>query len=228
MLRNIFSYGGTLLLAGALVFFTPDTSQARPHGGGGGGHGGGGHGGGGHFGGGGHYGGGHYGGGHFGGGFRHGGYGGYGYDYPYYGYGGYSGYPLYGSGTYPYLGDSGGTYVVPNAGGYEEAEPPYADVSPDTAAPEPDRTVHVTVKVPANAEVWFDGTKTNSTGPVREFQSPPLTPGKQYTYTIQTRWMENGQPLTQTKRVRVAAGANVAVAFPTASTTTTSAANAEK
>ena len=69
------------------------------------------------------------------------------------------------------------------------------------------------VRVPANAELWFEGSTTTSRGSVREFQSPPLTPGR-YTYEIRARWTENGRAITQTQKVAVSPGAHVAVTFP--------------
>jgi len=211
MLRKWFSYGGTLLLAGAAVFAMPGPARAQ--------HGGGGHGGGGHFGGanfgGGHFGGAHYGGYH--GGFYHGG-SGYGYPHAYYpNYGYHRYYPHYYNyypypyDTYPYDG-SGSTY---NSGYYSPyGEEPSDTVAPETAPAPPDNTAHVTVSVPADAEVWFDGTETTTTGSTREFQSPPLTPGSRYTYEVRARWNENGHEVTQTQQVAVTAGAHVHVDFP--------------
>jgi uncharacterized protein (TIGR03000 family) len=72
----------------------------------------------------------------------------------------------------------------------------------------------ITVSVPADAEIWFEGTKMTSTGSVREYQSPPLTPGSGYTYDIRARWNENGHEVTQTQQVDVAAGSRVNVHFP--------------
>jgi uncharacterized protein (TIGR03000 family) len=77
-----------------------------------------------------------------------------------------------------------------------------------------DLLAHVRVQVPAEAKVWIDGTDTTSTGPVREFNSPPLTPGKQYSYDIKATWNENGHDVTQTQHVKVSAGAHANVAFP--------------
>ena len=74
--------------------------------------------------------------------------------------------------------------------------------------------------VPAGAQVWFDGTATTSTGSVREFDSPPLTPGNRYSYEIQARWNENGQEVSQTQQVVVTAGAHVDVKFPAPPKTT--------
>jgi uncharacterized protein (TIGR03000 family) len=67
-------------------------------------------------------------------------------------------------------------------------------------------TVYLTVQVPAAAEIWFQGTKTTQKGPVRLFESPPLKPGKTYTYTIRARWTDNGRPIEQTREVAVHAG----------------------
>jgi uncharacterized protein (TIGR03000 family) len=67
--------------------------------------------------------------------------------------------------------------------------------------------------VPGNAEVWFDGEKTTSTGTNRQFRSPPLTPGQRYRYEVRVRWVENGREVTQTQQVVVSAGANVNVSF---------------
>jgi uncharacterized protein (TIGR03000 family) len=110
-------------------------------------------------------------------------------------------YDSYGEGT-PYY--SGG-YPSPTAPtlGPQSGSPPAADNS-----------AHVTLSVPAGARVSFGGTPTTSTGPVREYISPALTPGKQYTYEIQARWSDNGQDVTQTQQVGVSAGAHVNVTFP--------------
>jgi uncharacterized protein (TIGR03000 family) len=271
MFGKALSFGGLLLLSGALVLGTAGSVQAQHHGGGG--HGGGGHGGGGHGGGfhGGGHGGGFHGGGFHGGGFHHGGfnhggfhhggfnhggfhsgfhhgdfrhgdfrhgdfrhgdfrhgfhhgfhhggiwwypglYGGYG-AWPYnYGY-----YPSYGySDYYPntYSSDwSSPEYDSGYYGSYGGVTSSYPDIySPATA--QPDTRAQLIVNVPADAEIWFEGTKMTSTGSVREFQSPPLTAGTRYTYEVRARWNENGQEVTQTQEVKVTAGANVNVKFP--------------
>jgi uncharacterized protein (TIGR03000 family) len=216
MLRKAFSFGGILLLAGAAVLAMPGVGRAQRGGGG-------------------HFGGGHFGGGHFGG-FRSGGFGGgfsrggfhygsphYGYR-PFYGSYGYS-YP-YGD-LYPYLGPNATYYPgaatydwdldltpsypnayasgAPSGGSYQSFYPP---------AVQPDTTVHLTVTVPPGAQVWFDDAPTTSTGPVREFVSPRLTEGRQYTYRVRARWQENGKEVTQTQQVGVTAGSHVNVRFP--------------
>jgi uncharacterized protein (TIGR03000 family) len=233
MLQRILSFSSVLLVIGASLFATPGIVQAR----GGGGHGGGGFGGGhmgGNFGGG-HIGGG-FGGGHVGGfhgGFNHGGFhgGGYGYQrrnygfynygYPYGFYG--SGYPYYGSygySSYPYdydyfqdLGSS--PSINPDSNG------PYTDPLPSgtngiTSAAtqaQSDKIAHITVNAPADAQLSFNGTVMNSTGPVREFNSPPLAPGSRYLYQVKANWSEGGRAVTQIQQIEVMAGAHVSLTF---------------
>jgi uncharacterized protein (TIGR03000 family) len=139
-------------------------------------------------------------------------------------YGGYGAWP-YNYGYYPYYGYSD---YYPNTYSSDWSSPAYdsgyygsyggvASSSPDAYAPatvQPDTRAQITVSLPADAEIWFEGTKMTSTGSVREYQSPPLKPGNRYTYEVRARWNENGKELTQTQEVKVAAGANVAVNFP--------------
>ena len=236
MLRKMFSFGAVLLLAGAAVLMTTGTAQAQR-----GGHGGGGNGGGFHAGG---YSGGFHAGGYNGGHISgyHGGYGhSWGYR-PYYGYHHYwRGYYPY-SGYYPYY--SFYNYYPYLSGGGDAGESVYSDDTPllndrltgdsgyqglsaeeyeayaraatvNRPSPPPvDTLAHVTIRVPTDAEIWIEGTKTTSTGPIREFVSPPLTSGSRYTYDIKASWNENGHAVTQTQHVGVSAGAHVNVDFP--------------
>src|SRR5262249_10294447 len=95
----------------------------------------------------------------------------------------------------------------------DDGAPP-ASSAPAVTPAQPTTAAHVTLKVPANAEVWFEGTKTTTTGAVREFESPPLTPGRRYTYQVRARWKENGHEVTQTQKVEVTAGAHANASFP--------------
>lgn len=177
-------YVGALFIVSATILATPSLVLAQH----GGGHGGGG------FDGGGGFSGGHFSGGHFGGGeFR-----------PYrpdYGIYGYPYYGTYGNDTYaPYY------YGAPYTSYYD---PGYYD----TYAPSTDNMAHLTVNVPADARIFVDGNPTTSTGPVRHFHSPPLAPGRNYTYTLEARWNDNGHAVTQTQKVDVAAGSNRSLTF---------------
>jgi uncharacterized protein (TIGR03000 family) len=150
--------------------------------------------------------------------------------YPSYGwYGSYPSYysaypyawsaPVYDPGYYSDYGSLTPSYFdgdavdIPPAAPYQAYYPPMTG-SADTTPVLPDNTARVTVSVPPGADVWIDGSRTTSTGSVREFQTPPLTPGGQYTYEVRARWYENGQEVTQTQQVPITAGAHVQVTFP--------------
>lgn len=60
--------------------------------------------------------------------------------------------------------------------------------------------------LPEHAQVWFNGQPTKSQGKVRYFESPPLTPGKHYLYTMRVVWHENGKWVHKIERVPVRAG----------------------
>lgn len=72
------------------------------------------------------------------------------------------------------------------------------------------------VHVPGNAEVWLEGQKTKQTGEVRNFISPPLTPGEDFQYTIKARWQEGGKDVEQVQKVVVHSGSKLNVRFPMA------------
>src|SRR5205085_1197378 len=69
----------------------------------------------------------------------------------------------------------------------------------------------ITVRAPRDAEVWFENAKTATSGPVREFRSPRLTPGGRYAYDVRARWTEGGRTVTQTQHAAVGAGPHVTV-----------------
>jgi uncharacterized protein (TIGR03000 family) len=64
-----------------------------------------------------------------------------------------------------------------------------------------------------NAEVWFADHKTQQRGTVRRFESAALKPGQPYTFHVRTRWMQDGQPVEQTRDVQAQAGQTVNVDF---------------
>jgi uncharacterized protein (TIGR03000 family) len=72
----------------------------------------------------------------------------------------------------------------------------------------------IRVRVPdPEARVSFDDALTRQTGDERTFTSPPLSPGKTYTYTISATWLENGREVTRSKDVKVEAGRAATVDF---------------
>jgi uncharacterized protein (TIGR03000 family) len=64
----------------------------------------------------------------------------------------------------------------------------------------------IVAHVPEDAQIWFEGEPTAQKGDLRLFTSPPLTPGKDYTYTVGVRWAEHGRQVSQTGLVPVRAG----------------------
>jgi uncharacterized protein (TIGR03000 family) len=66
--------------------------------------------------------------------------------------------------------------------------------------------VALNVRVPAQAEVLVEGKKTEQTGMVRRFVSPPLTPGRTYTYNLKAKWTDNGREVVEARTLDVQAG----------------------
>lgn len=139
-----------------------------------------------------------------------GGYGGYGYGgYPY--YVSYGGYPYYGysSGYYPYS-DYSYAYPYTTNNYYGTPTAPAVPTMPVAAA----NTAEITVDVPANAQVMFDNVPMTQTGAVREYVTPSLTPGQDFSYDIRARWTDpNGVAVDRTRHVIIHAGDHVNVDF---------------
>jgi uncharacterized protein (TIGR03000 family) len=74
------------------------------------------------------------------------------------------------------------------------------------------------VRVPdPNAEIYFQDYKTQQQGFVREYETDrPLDPNQTYTFQVRARWMQNGQPVEQTRQVPARAGQNVTIDFANA------------
>jgi uncharacterized protein (TIGR03000 family) len=64
----------------------------------------------------------------------------------------------------------------------------------------------IVAHVPGDAQISFEGEPMVQKGDLRLFTSPPLTPGKNYTYTVRIRWAEAGRQVSQTGLVPVRAG----------------------
>ena len=76
-----------------------------------------------------------------------------------------------------------------------------------------DEPVVITVNVPNDAQIWFEGSKTSQTGTSRQFISPALKSGRSYTYTLRVRRSENGRDVDETRKLSVRAGENVILTF---------------
>jgi uncharacterized protein (TIGR03000 family) len=71
----------------------------------------------------------------------------------------------------------------------------------------------MTVRVPADAEIWFSGDKTAQQGAQRRFVTPGLEGGRYFTYEVRARWKENGKAIERVQTVRVHAGDRLTVDF---------------
>jgi uncharacterized protein (TIGR03000 family) len=90
----------------------------------------------------------------------------------------------------------------------------YAGPAPVVSAPQQTNAARVQVILPdPAAQVWIDGQKTQQGGMDRLFESPPLTPGKTFNYTIKATWQQNGQEMSQERTVPITAGNTSVVDF---------------
>lgn len=110
------------------------------------------------------------------------------------------------------------TYGPPARNGYKvyapnpDLQPIAAYVSPRGLPIKPNPTAaRIEVKAPANAEIFIEDQKSEQTGPVRTFISPPLKRDRQYTYSIRAEWMQDQQPRTATRQVTFRSGEAVTV-----------------
>lgn len=60
--------------------------------------------------------------------------------------------------------------------------------------------------VPEDASIWIDDEPTRQKGTLRWFESPPVTSGREYSYTIRLVWFEDGQWVSQVHKYPVKAG----------------------
>jgi uncharacterized protein (TIGR03000 family) len=114
---------------------------------------------------------------------------------------------------WPLNPENRGGYSAPRY--YQRAVPSYAIYTPQIAAPAVAST-QIRLQVPAQAKVWFDNQPTTQTGSVREFVSPPLTPGQGYTYTVRASWREGNREIERERVVSFTAGDDVNIDFTTA------------
>lgn len=99
-----------------------------------------------------------------------------------------------------------------------EARPSYYSedyAGPATRANEPSKVAYIRVRVPANAQLWFnEDEKRTQKGATREFVTPALDPDRIYVYLVKARWIEQGGiEVQKTLRVRTIAGTRVTVNF---------------
>src|SRR5260370_346946 len=106
-----------------------------------------------------------------------------------YGYG-----PTYQGPIYPGYG--------PNALTYGQGVPGYQS---SYFTPATDNRARLRVRLPAAATLSIDGDATQQTGADRDCITPPLEPGKTFTYTLKAQWQQGDEPVEKTQKVEVRA-----------------------
>jgi uncharacterized protein (TIGR03000 family) len=76
-------------------------------------------------------------------------------------------------------------------------------------------TARIEIQVPSDAQVLIEGQKMTSTGESRRFVTPPLTPGRVYSYDIRVILKENGREVTTDRHITVRAGDQQKLDFST-------------
>ena len=65
----------------------------------------------------------------------------------------------------------------------------------------------ITVQVPAEAELYFQGQRMSKPGTVRDFVTPPLLTSRDYTYDVRAVWDDrDGRPVVRERQLTVRAG----------------------
>jgi uncharacterized protein (TIGR03000 family) len=126
------------------------------------------------------------------------------------GYLGYGGFPFAPGMTGYGVTPTGARPMVYSSAYYNpEEEPPSRPVAPvTTELAAGDNTAHVVVHAPPDADIRFDATLTRGamveqTKTGREWVSPPLAPGKDYTCDVRVRWLDNGRPVEEVRTVHL-------------------------
>lgn len=81
-----------------------------------------------------------------------------------------------------------------------------APATAEEARQEPSERATIRVDLPEDARLTFDGEPTASTGPHRVFVSPPLSRGKEFSYTLRAELMRGGKATFLSKTITIRAG----------------------
>jgi uncharacterized protein (TIGR03000 family) len=136
--------------------------------------------------------------------------------------GGYAGYAYHGpAGYYNYpLSDQGGyaasvdySHYAPQGMAPPATDQPKKDEKPkkDDKPKSSDQGGKVTVTLPADAKLLFNGVAASGNGAVRTFQTPPLAAGQNYRYELTAEVVRDGRTERTTGTVIVRAGETAAV-----------------
>jgi uncharacterized protein (TIGR03000 family) len=80
---------------------------------------------------------------------------------------------------------------------------------------EPARTpARLTIELPAEAQLFVDGSAVNGTGSSRFYHTPNLPAGQAFFYDLKAEVVVNGVPVVEETRAIVRSGEAVTVSFP--------------
>jgi uncharacterized protein (TIGR03000 family) len=85
-------------------------------------------------------------------------------------------------------------------------------ITPTPGTPATERAT-ISVKLPPGAILYVDDKKSPSNEPVRQFTTPPLPTGREFSYLLRAEIVRNGQTETFTQKVPFRAGERVEVDF---------------
>jgi uncharacterized protein (TIGR03000 family) len=71
----------------------------------------------------------------------------------------------------------------------------------------------INITVPTNANISFEGKETVQKGVFRQFITPALTPGQDFSYTVEVSWTENGTEVSRSRNITVHAGDIINLSF---------------
>lgn len=80
-------------------------------------------------------------------------------------------------------------------------------------------TARITVTLPAQARLYVDNVPCPLNSGERAFNTPALQPGQRYYYTLRVELDQDGDTITDSRRVLMAAGENIRVDFSSISLT---------
>jgi uncharacterized protein (TIGR03000 family) len=93
----------------------------------------------------------------------------------------------------------------------------YVDYYARQSARSEENKARLHVEVPADAVLWLNGQRTNSTGTARDFILPQLKPGETYVYHVKARWTVDGKALEESREVKVRANKTTTVQLTSSS-----------
>lgn len=64
----------------------------------------------------------------------------------------------------------------------------------------------VVVRLPAEAELFIGGLKSKQRTAIREFDTPPLTPGRYFSYSLKVMWKDGDKEVKREATIVVQAG----------------------